>query len=164
MSCLRSRAGRRGQGPSSNARLAAFTARSTSSAVPTAKLATSSLVAGFRWVQLPPSEAPDQVPSMYSCPPLTPSSSRFDRTLMAMASPPLHRFEQIHVVPARDQVDAASHPFVLLHRAERFGVVDARVAAAAVGEVADGQAPLGRAVAAVGHGVGGNRGRAAGQL
>src|SRR5438445_588240 len=58
----------------------------------------------------------------------------------------------------------ASHPFVLLHRAERFGVVDARVAAAAVGEVADGQAPLGRAVASVGHGVGGHRGRAAGQL
>jgi hypothetical protein len=54
---LRSLAVRRGHGPSSKARRAAATARSTSAAVPMAKLVTTSLVAGLSCSQVPSSEA-----------------------------------------------------------------------------------------------------------
>ena len=61
---LRSLALSLGQGPSSKARRAARTARSTSAAEPTAKVVTTSLVAGFDCSQVPPSEASTHCPSM----------------------------------------------------------------------------------------------------
>ena len=64
MSALRSRAFMRGHGPSSNARRAAPTARSTSAGVPIANVAISSLAAGLTWVHVPPSDASHHVPSM----------------------------------------------------------------------------------------------------
>src|SRR4051812_16330678 len=63
-SILRSRAFIDSHGPSSNARRAARTARSTSSALAVAKLATSSLVDGCTWVQVPPSDESHHAPSM----------------------------------------------------------------------------------------------------
>src|SRR5437764_10406026 len=63
-SILRSRTFIDGQGPSSKARRAACTARSTSAALATAKRATSSLVVGCTWVHVLPSDDSDHVPSM----------------------------------------------------------------------------------------------------
>src|SRR3954466_12955252 len=63
-SILRSRAFIEGHGPSSKALRAACTARSTSAALAVEKRATSSLVAGWTWVHVPPSADSDHWPSM----------------------------------------------------------------------------------------------------
>src|SRR5438105_4951299 len=109
---LRARALMRGHGPSSNARLAAPTARSTSTAEPTANDATSSLAAGFTWVHVPPSEASHHEPSIQRRPTFTPSSSRLPSTEIVMTG--LLAFQDVDPVAAVDEVDRGAHPLVRL--------------------------------------------------
>src|SRR2546421_3883163 len=122
---LRSRAFIDGHGPSSNARRAARTARSTSSVLPTANVATSSLAAGFTCVHVPPSDASHHVPSMYSWPPLTPSSSRFGSTEMLMTPSPCSPLDDVDVRPVlgRHQVHALAHELAALGVGQQVGVL-----------------------------------------
>src|SRR5438309_51888 len=69
----------------------------------------------------------------------------------------LDRFSHLY---ERYQPHGGAHQLLLLGQGQKLGAGHAGVAPPAVGEVAHGQAPVGTAVPAVGHRVGGDRGRA----
>src|ERR1700736_3569407 len=93
---------------------------------------------------------------MYSWPPLTPSSSRLGRTEMVMASLLGLGLDEVDVAVERSQLDRGPDPLDRFDVGEEVTVLDSGVAAGAVGKIAHGQAPLGRAVSCVGNGVGGD--------
>src|SRR5439155_21668126 len=107
-----------GHGPSSKARRAAFTARSTSPAVAMAKRPISSLAAGFTWVHISPPDESTHFPSMNRRPSTTLSSSRFGSTEIAMCRSPL---VLVPYVLSLDDVDVVSAPHAADARAHRVG-------------------------------------------